>query len=197
MRRLLIAALPLLLAACGTTQVTLPYAPTAAVQQAGAARPVVTLGRVDNQRSTGREDPTWVGTIRGGYGNPVRALNTSEPLDRVIGQAFRAGLAQRGLDAGAGQGRYALGVVIHQFDANQYVRREATADFSVVVTERATGREVYRDREKVYNVDGSLLALDVGVFGSADNLQRVATTTMNQAIDRLLDKPGFRAAVRG
>ncbi len=196
MRTSWLAALPLLLAACGTTPVTLPYASTAAVQPAGTARPVVAVERVDNQRSTGREDPTWVGTIRGGYGNPLKALNTTEPLDRVIGQAFRDGLAQRGLGAGAGQGRYALAVVIHQFDANQYVRREATADFSVVVTERATGREVYRDRERVYNVDGSVLALDVGVFASTDNLQRVAVLTMNQAIDRLLDKPGFRAAMR-
>jgi uncharacterized lipoprotein YajG len=196
MRKVLFAVLPLVLAACGSTQVTLPYAPTSAAPVAPAGRPLVSLDRVDNQRSTGREDPTWVGTIRGGYGNPIKALNTTEPLDRVIGQAFRDGLAQRGLAAGAGQGRYALAVVIHQFDANQYVRREATADFSVVVTERTTGREVYRDRERAYNVDGSVLALDTGVFASTDNLQRVAVQTMNQAIDRLLDKPGFRSAIR-
>ncbi len=193
--RIAVLPLVLMLAACGTTQVTLPYGATGTAQPA-PGQPVVTVEKVDNQRVTGREDPTWVGTIRGGYGNPIRALNTAEPVDRVVAQAFRDGLAARGLNAPAGQGRYMLAVVIHQFDANQYVRREATADFSIVVTERATGREVWRDREKVYNVDGSILALNVGVFASPDDMQRTAALTMNQAIDRLLDKPGLRAAIR-
>ncbi len=200
MRSLRICCLPLLasLAACGATRAQMTYSPTVAVRPVAAARPALApVERVSNQRRAGRDDPTWVGAIRGGYGNPVKALHTPEPVDQVVGKAFTDALAVRGLSApGGGPARYALAVTIHQFDANQYVRREATADFEAVLTERATGREVWRDRERVYNVDGSLLSLSTGAFGSVEDLRRVALQTMNQAIDRLLDKPAFQGAVR-
>jgi len=47
----------------------------------------------------GREDPTWIGTIRGGYGNPLTRLASDAPVDRVVAQAFADGLAARGLRA--------------------------------------------------------------------------------------------------
>ena len=194
MTPLRLAALPLLflLAACGSTPVALPYAPTTAVQPVG--RPLVALAGVTNDRQTGREDPRWLGTIRGGYGNPIRTLTLDEPIDRAVAGAFQQALAARGL---AGGSRYALAVTIHEFNANQLVRREATADFSAVLVDRTTGREVWRDRESAYNVAGSLLSVQTGVFASAEDLRLVAVRTMNQAIDGLLSKPGFLAAIRG
>jgi hypothetical protein len=200
MRILPVLILPALLAisACGATQSPMAYAPTVAIQPTVTARPIVQVaGQVVNERRTGREDPTWIGTIRGGYGNPLKALHADEPVDRVVGKAFTAGLAARGLDAGqGGNAPYVLAVTIHQFDANQYVRREATADFTVVITERATGREVWRGREKVYIVDGSILSLSTGVFASVEDLRQVALKAMNEAVDKLLDKPALRDAIR-
>ena len=196
MRFLLIPVLASL-AACGATQASMPYAPTVAVQPAPGARPVVQVAdRVANERRAGRDDPTWIGTIRGGYGNPVKSLNADAPVERVVRQAFADGLAARGLGAAGGASPYVLAVTIHQFDANQYVRREATADFSAVLTERASGREVWRDRQRAYTVDGSLLSLGTGVLASTEDLRRVALKTMSEAVDGLLDKPGFRAALR-
>ena len=152
---------------------------------------------VANLRRAGSDDPRWIGTIRGGYGNPVKTLEADRPVDQVVAAGFADALAARGLQAGTGAGRYALAITIYQFDANQYVRREATADFGIRVTERATGREVWTDRTKAYNVDGSILSLSTGIFASVDDLRRVALRTMSEAVDSLLDKPGFRAAIRG
>ncbi len=186
-----------LLAACGTTQAPMAYAPTVPVSTA-ASRPLVTVAEpVANQRRAGSNDPRWIGTIRGGYGNPVKTLEADRPVDQVVASAFSDALASRGLQAATGAGRYALAITIYQFDANQYVRREATADFGIRVTERATGREVWSDRTKAYNVDGSILSLSTGVFASVDDLKRVALRSMSEAVDTLLDKPGFRAALRG
>lgn len=199
MRIRAIVSLPLLLAmaACGATQAPMSYVPTVAVQPA-AARPVIQVAdRVSNERRTGREDPTWIGTIRGGYGNPLKALHADRPVDQVVGNAFTAGLTARGLSAATtSTAPYALAITIHQFDANQFVRREATADFTIVLTERETGREVWRAREKIYIVDGSILSLSTGIFASIDDLQRVALQAMNEAVDKLLDKPGLREALR-
>jgi uncharacterized lipoprotein YajG len=186
-----------LLAACGTTQSPMAYAPTVPVSTA-ASRPQVTVVQaVTNQRRAGSDDPRWIGTIRGGYGNPVKTLEADRPVDQVVAGAFSDALAARGLQAASEGGRYALAITIYQFDANQYVRREATADFGIRVTERATGREVWSDRTKAYNVDGSILSLSTGVFASVDDLRRVALRSMSEAVDTLLDKPGFRAAIRG
>jgi hypothetical protein len=195
--RLLLLPLLAAVAACGTTQTSMPYAPTVQVQTVSAPSPLVAVsGQVANLRRAGREDPNWIGTIRGGYGNPLKRLASDVPVDQVVGQAFAAGLAARGLHApGTGASPYVLAVTIHQFDANQYVRREATADFTAVLTDRATGREVWRDRHRAYKVDGSILAL-AGVFAETEDLRRVALQTMSEAVDALLDKPGFRAALR-
>jgi uncharacterized lipoprotein YajG len=186
-----------LLAACGTTQSPMAYAPTVPVSAAPARPLVAVVQPVANQRRAGSDDPRWIGTIRGGYGNPVKTLEADRPVDQVVAGAFSDALAARGLQAGTGAGRYALAITIHQFDANQYVRREATADFGIRVTERATGREVWSDRYKAYTVDGSILSLSTGVFASVDDLKRVALRSMSEAVDTLLDKPGFRAAIRG
>ena len=95
-----------------------------------------------------------------------------------------------------GAAPYLPAVAIHQFGANRYVRREVTADLSAVLTERATGWEVWRDRHRAHNADGSLFALDVAASGSMENLRRVALRTMSGAVDALLDKPGLRMALR-
>lgn len=200
MRALSLAVLPLLalLAACGTTQTAMPYSPTVAVQPAATARPLVAVRRpVTNERRAGSDDPTWIGTIRGGYGNPLKTLRADAPVDQVVARAFTDGLAARGLGAAGGaEPAYVMAITIHQFDANQYVRREATADFAATLTERASGREVWRDRHRANTVDGSILSLSTGVFASVDDLRGVALRTMSESVDTLLDKPEFRAALR-
>ena len=196
-----LSLLVLLAAACGTREAAMPYTPTVAVQPAAAGAAgrsaVAVSDRVANERRAGREDPNWIGTIRGGYGEPIKRLSSDAPVDRVVARAFADGLTARGLQApGGGASPYLLAVTIHQFDANQYGRREATADFSAALTERATGREVWRDRHRAYNVEGSVVTFSRGVFGSTEDLRRVALRTMSEAVDALLDKPGFRAALR-
>ena len=89
------------LAACGTTQVSMPYTPTSPPAAVPGARAVVAVGAVTDARPNAEADRNWIGTIRGGYGNPLKALHADEPIDRVIGKAFAAALAVRGLDAGA------------------------------------------------------------------------------------------------
>ena len=141
-------------------------------------------GRVANERRAGRDDPTWIGTVRGGYGNPVKQLNADA-------------LAARGLLApGGGASPYVLVLTVHRFDASHYVRREATADLSAAPSERATGREVWRDRHRAHNVGGGLLSLSTGVLASTEDLRRAAPRTVSEPVDALLDKPGFRAALR-
>jgi hypothetical protein len=69
-------------------------------------------------------------------------------------------------------------------------------EFQVTLTLAAGGAVVLQDRELANQITGSVLTLSAGVFGSLDELRAIALSTMSQAIDRILDKPGFAAALR-
>lgn len=181
----------LLLAGCGTTNVQLPYAPTAAVSPVGA--PTMGIADVVDQRGEGAD---WLGAIRGGYGNPVKILRTDRPVRDVVQQAPRDALAARGLLAPAGSQRYDLRLTVYRLSTSRLVRLEADADFGLEVLERASGRMVYEDRVRARQVEGGLIAFDTGIFASVEELRALANRTQNAAIDQLLSKPGFLAAVR-
>jgi hypothetical protein len=70
------------------------------------------------------------------------------------------------------------------------VRREAQADFRVLPTDRE-GRPLYQDDVQATVVDGSRLALDVGIFGDPDELRSMAIEEMSSAIDEALTSPGL------
>jgi predicted small lipoprotein YifL len=183
------------LAACGTTQMPLNYAAPATVTRAAGAQPLVDVGQVTLSRHTGREDPLWVGTIRGGYGNPLKALQADMPIDQVVARALREGLRARGLLAEGAGARRRLTVDITQFDANQYVRREATVALRLTLLDAETGRQLWADSVRVYEVDGHLFTA-AGVFGSVEELHALSTRVLGQAIDQALDNPAFRAALQ-
>jgi uncharacterized lipoprotein YajG len=193
MRRMLALSLLCLgLAACGTTQMPMTYAPT--VTPVAVSRPVVAVGTITDRRENGREDPRWIGTIRGGFGNPIKTLEASEPVTEVVRKAFTDALAARGMLAPAAP-RYTLSVDIVQFKADQVARREATVEFRVTLAQ-AGGASVLTTQERANQVGGSVVTLSAGVFGSVEDLHAIALSTMNQAIDRILDKPEFAAALR-
>lgn len=191
MIRVALALFALLLAGCSTTQVQLPYAPTAAVSPVGA--PSAGIAEVVDQRGEGAD---WLGAIRGGYGNPVKTLRTDRPVRDVVHQALRDALAARGLLAPAGSQRYDLRLIVHRLSTSRLVRLEADADFELQVLERGSGRAVYTDRVRVRQVEGGLIAFDTGIFASVEELRALANRTQNEALDQLLGKPGFLAAVR-
>lgn len=183
-----------LLGACGTTEYAMPYAPTVAVAPGQPPGAVARVAEVRSTRRAGREDPRWLGTIRGGYGNPLKAIAADRPVDGVLRQALNDALAARGWLAGDTAPVEVL-VNIVQFDANRYVRMEATSALEVTLRDRATGGVLWQGSERVYNVQGSLLAVDTGVFASPDALHALMLRTMNESIDRLLAQPGFAAAL--
>ena len=183
------------LTACGTTEYAMPYSPTVAIAAAQPPSPVARASTVTNNRRTGRESPNWLGTIRGGYGNPLKAVAADRPVDEVVRQAVNAALSARGW-LGGETSPVDIVITIDQFDANRYVRLEATSALTLVLRERGTGRLLWQGTERVYNVEGSVLALDTGVFASPDGLHALMLRTMNQSIDRLLDRPEFAQALR-
>jgi hypothetical protein len=190
-----VTLLGLLVAGCGPTQLPMPYSPVIAPRPQANARPVVMVGQVVDDRQGGREDAHWIGTIRSGYGTPVRTLEAPIPVREVVAQAFRDALATRGLLTTESGAAYELRVVIAEYSANQYVRWEATADFRVSLINRSTGTQVWSGRARSNPVGGNPIGF-TGVFDSVDNLRGIALRAMADTIDQLLDRPDFAAALR-
>ena len=193
-----LATLPL--AACGTTQTTIPYAPATQPARAVQAAPVVAIGRVADARPNAEGSArNWVGTIRGGFGNPLKQLDTTAPVADVVRDAFRDGLAARGLLAPAGApARHSLDVTIEQFNANQMIQRAADARFAVTLTDPRTGAVQWRGTgagASNSTTAGSVL-VGSGVFASVEELRLTAQRAMSDAVDNALDAPGFRQAIR-
>lgn len=181
------------LVACSTTtRVALDYTPLSSPSAALQSRPLVVVGRFADNRG---EPANWLGAIRGGYGNPLKNLETIHPVSELVAKAFADGLRARGVLA-EGDGPYVLSGVIRALDCNQVARLEANADIQVVLTEAVSGREVFSQPYKAGNVEGSLFSFKAGILGSVEDLRALTAKTLQQVVDAALDDPALRNALR-
>jgi hypothetical protein len=181
------------LVACSTTQVALTYSPPPGAVAAPQAQSLISVGRFSDDRG---EPSNWLGAIRGGYGNPLKNLETNEPVSDLVSQAFAAGLKARGLAANSSGGRYLLSGSIKKLDCNQVARREANAELEVVVSESDGEKRVFSNLYRASNVEGSVLSLATGVFASVESLRVLAEKTLQQVVDQALDDPALRGVIR-
>jgi len=180
------------LVACGTTDVTLQYDPANVRQAAEPAQGSIAIASVTDKR---KHDPNWLGAIRGGFGNPLKTLATSKPVKDLVADAYADGLKARGLLA-ADAPRYGMHIVVNQYDSNQFVRREAHARFAVTLKEKSSGSTVFERDIAADKIDGSLLAIDTGVFADVEDLRRVANQVLQEAVDKTLDDEAFIAKIK-
>lgn len=187
MRRWITLSTLLFLSACSTTQVAVKQH-----QYNGEVhdRPIMIVGTVIDHRE---HAPNWLGAIRGGFGNPLKTLETDTPVNQVVADAVETGLRQRGLLSSGSDHQYRLSADLMQFDCNQYVRREAHIKLNVKVTDISSGKEVYSKLLVKDKVEGSVLSLKTGIFASTDDLLILAQKTLNQALEELFSDPDFSA----
>jgi hypothetical protein len=184
--------LTLLLAACSTATGGLPYATSGPIVEAATVSVIRRIITIDQRGVPSHH----LGAVRGGFGNALKTIETTAPVREEVARAFKDALLKRKLLAESGNGKADLTITILKMDCSQYVRREAHADFQIMLSD-PKGHAVYQDNVRVTIVAGSGLAMDVGIFGDPDDLRAVAIEAMSNAIDQALDKPGFRAAFAG
>ncbi len=184
-----IVLLALLATGCSTTASDLPYSPASAPIVQGT-RSVSSVTVTDAREET---DPTYIGAIRGGLGNPIKTLTTSRPVPAEVQSAFETALRSR--DLLGGPGRDTLDVRVTKLSANQLVRRDAQAAFTLSLRNPA-GQQIYADSVDVEKVNGSLISFDAGILASTADLRAIMLQAMTEAIDHALDKPSFVAATR-
>jgi hypothetical protein len=181
----------LLLAACGTTQTKLSYSPTYSAAKLSPDAQPLSVGTFSDQRG---ETPTWYGAIRGGFGNPLKVLESDKPIASIVQEAFANGVRARGMNP-EGSSALQLSGVIRKLDCNQMVRREATVEIELVLTDTKSGRQRFKQTYSTYSIDGSLMSMKTGVFASVDDLRLTTEKALNETVDKALDDSAFRAAL--
>jgi hypothetical protein len=158
------------------------------------SRPIVAAGPFVDKRGQG---PTYLGTIRGAFGEPVTRLYTIAPVSGLVREAFANGLRARGLLADETAAPYTLSGEIAAFDTNQYIRGEAEANVALTLTETSTGRVLVlwpvqvRERQGTVPVIGAPAA-----YSLPEPLPKVASDALRRLVDDALDSPKFQEAVR-
>jgi hypothetical protein len=185
-----IAAL-LLTVACSTNRVNLKY-------ESGAQHPSISTksGISVGQFTDARGEPShWIGAIRGGFGNPIKVIETDAPVSTVVANVFAAGLLERKALAKAGESGYEIRGSVKRFDCDQYARREATVELEITVKRLGDGSIVFYGSKNANIVSGSAITLSAGIFGSIEELRKVAEQTLREVVDKTLDDPELMRAV--
>jgi len=190
MRWLLVVLAVCTLSACAANTVSgLSYtAAPVATAQAGPG----TVAGVDSTDQR-KEDPNRLATVMGGFGNPLKTLDTPKPVKDVVADAFVSGLQSRGLMGSGGKAPLRIALVVHKFDADMMVGRTARIDVSMSVVDHA-GRTIYEDRAT--DSESETKAFQTGIFADINDLKKLCEIVLARTVNHMLDKPEFLAAVK-
>ena len=188
---ILVAVVASVLSACSTTNVGLKYTSPIQATKAASSNSAVFVGTFVDQRE---DTSNWLGAIRGGYGNPLKNLESDQPVADLVKTAFTDGLRARGITV-SDNGKTQLTGLVKKLDCNQYVRREAYADIEISVLD-STGQQRFVRTYSASNIEGSLLSLKTGLFASVDDLRILLEKTLREAIDKALDDTALKAALQ-
>lgn len=181
------------LAACtNTTKVDLRYKPPASVQPA-AQNSAVKVGDFVDSRG---ENKNWIGTIRGGFGNHLKDLDTIDPVPKVVESAFSDALRARGVNVDSPDARYRLTGVIKTLIGDQVVKREANVVIDVSVNDSRSGQTRFTRSYSGKLIEGSSMSMSTGILASVDDLRVVIENALREAVDKALDDKELRAALQ-
>ena len=184
------AVLALALSACSTSKGGLRYAAPATTTTTTAAA-TAAIGRFADERG---EPANWLGAIRGGFGNPLKKIETEQAVADVVQSAFADAMRSRGLLASEGA-RTRIEGTIRRLDGDKFARSESNAEIVVRVIDASSGTTTFERTYVTGNIEGSALTLKTGIFASVDELRDLIARTLSQTIDKALDDPELRAAL--
>jgi uncharacterized lipoprotein YajG len=129
------------LAGCAsTTTSSLPYTPPSGV--VAATPPAFGSVTATDQR---KEAPNRLATIMGGFGNPLKVLDTDRPVKDEVAGAFADGLRARGLLQADGCAPFRIQLLIRKFDADMIMGSTARIDLDLMVIDQVSQQVVYQD----------------------------------------------------
>jgi hypothetical protein len=175
---------------CSTTTTALRYEPADPIKIEPDSKPVATVGTITDLRK--EEDPRWYGTIRGGFGNPLKKLVGETPMNQTVERSISDALKQRQLLASGDGAVVRVEGTIQVLDCNYYFNRDAHAQLTLNLVDAKSGVILYSKSEMTDNSEGGVGA---GIFGDVSHLAEFMQKTLNQTIDKFFADPAFMAVL--
>jgi hypothetical protein len=183
------AAAALLQMGCSTHTFQVKYEPTHEVVPTERAAPLVAVGSLLDDRGT---ESTWLGAIRGGYGNPLKKLYSDQPISSVVATAIADALQARALLAPPNSAALRVDGSITKLDCSYYFNREAHAHLLLNIVETRTNATLF---SQTYKTDSKEAGVGAGIFGDVDHLAAFMQKTLNETIDKALSDPVLLSAL--
>jgi len=136
------------------------------------------------------EKPNRVATIRGGYGNPLKVLDTTEPVATVVQAVITKALDQRQMLAAGGA--YRFEVTLNTLYGDQFMGRKAELKMDLAVLDRAN-QTIYTDTIAADSY--AFTFFDNGIFAGIEALRTVVEKLLSASVEKMLDKPALRLAL--
>lgn len=187
--RTAIALLLAATAACSTSQVSLEYQPPNISPELRRGPAVVATGQFEDRRG----DPEmYLGAIKTPVGTTLEYVETRVPVAQMVANAFGHGLNTRNMLARGGSSRYLIQGQILSLYCDHLARPYAEAKIMVQLVHRPTGRVVH---SQLYEAE-RLLPPRTPSRDSRALLARLSSEVVQAVVDKALDDPALRAALR-
>ena len=182
------AGMALILAACGSTPVSLDYQPGLSQGPVGPRR--VAAGRVADLRS---EHPYYLGTVKTPIGTPIENIMANVPVAELVRNAFAHGLSARKMLVSHTSAPYMITGEILELRCDQVVRPAAYVKIRVNVVRSGGGQVLF---SRVYNGERELGAYMPGSGSPVPVLRELMSRALQDVIDRALDDSALRARLK-
>lgn len=183
-----LAAMSVVLAACGSSQVTLDYQPNPGQVRRGA--PSMVVGLFTNSR---QEGPYLLGTVRTPLGTPMEHVMTRTPVESVVANCFSHALHARGMLAGQRRARFIITGDVQELYCQMIVHPYAFARLRVNVLDAASGQIIF---SRIYAGERQSTAYRPGSGSPVPLLRDLTSRALQDTVDRACDDPELRARMR-
>lgn len=187
-RWITLLAVVCLCAGCSTRMVHLRYNPQQPLPAVAGVPKVAAVAVLDQRK----DDPDWMGAVRGGYGNPLKSLKVKDSVAAQYQQALMEALQRRGLYAAADNAGCRLSVAIRRLDSIYIMNLEANVEVTYTLSD-AAGARLYENTAATRREES---AHGLGIAANMDSFQAFTEKTIYENIDMIVSDPGLIEALR-
>ena len=187
-RLILLLAVVFISTGCSTRMVQLKYTSQQAATVVTGVTPVKAV-LVKDQR---KDDPDWLGAVRGGYGNPLKTLKVRDSVAAQYQEALIDALQRRGLYGKADGAGLRLTVTIQRLDSIYIMNQEVNVEVTYSLIDE-TGAKKFENTAKTHKEEK---ASGLGIAANMDSFQAFTEKAIYDNIDKLVSDPGLLDVLR-
>jgi hypothetical protein len=138
----------------------------------------------------GDDDPLRYGTVRGGYGNPLKKLYTEKTISKDVNNMFEQALIKRGCIVDE-RSSFSLKPEVIILGADYLMRRDARCKFIYKLT--ADGKSIYENEAAKQNIE---MTVGAGIFADIEHFKNYIDVTVSQCVDSVVDDQNLWKALK-